>query len=198
MFNRTRSAVQAFLRDTLGKSHPLYARVRDVQSKRVRTRVGNPQSPEQMGELTKQLEPAYAEIAWSMALTGMGPGELWGKWTEYRDHIHIQGTKRLGRVRDIPFVRPIARPTRLYRAFHDALEKVTTEVKPYDFRRTFAHAMEIAGVHRSRRRAYMGQGVGSVLDLYERHDWERFWLEDGLRLREYWGDKLPAAHLRLA
>jgi hypothetical protein len=134
MFNRTRSSVQAFLRDTLGKSHPLYARVRDVRARRVTTRVGNPQSPEQMSALAKKLSPAYAEIAWSMALTGMGPGELWGKWTAYADHIHIHGTKRRGRVRDIPFVRPIARPLHLYRAFHDALEKVTDEVKPYDFR----------------------------------------------------------------
>ena len=44
------------------------------------------------------------------------------------------------------------------------------------------------------RRVYLPKD----LDLYERHDWERFWLEDGEKLRTYWGDKLPAAHLRLA
>jgi hypothetical protein len=64
--------------------------------------------------------------------------------------------------------------------------------------RSFAHAMEMAGVHRSHRLVYMGHGPGHVLDLYERHDWEVFWAEDGQKLRTYWGDNLPAAHLRLA
>jgi hypothetical protein len=198
MFNRARSAVQAFVRDTIGKSHPLYARLSDVRAKRTRTRQGNPQGPEQMVALVKQLDPHYAEIAWSMALTGMGPSELWGEWTQYKDHIHIHGTKREGRKRDVPSVRPIAKPTRLVRAFRDALEQVTTEVKPYDFRRSFAHAMEMANIPRSRRRVYMGHGAGSPLDLYERHDWERFWVEDTEKLRAYWGTNLPAAHLRLA
>jgi len=98
----------------------------------------------------------------------------------------------------VPWVRPIAKPTRLYRAFHDALERVTDEVQPYDFRRSFAHAMEMSGVPRSRRRVYFGHYPGSPLDLYERHQWAAFWTEDAEKLRAYWGENLPAAHLRLA
>jgi integrase len=199
MFNRTRSAVQAFLRDTLGKSHPLYARVRDVQSKRIASRrEGNPQSPAQLTEIAQKLHPAHAEILWNMAVTGMGPGELWGSWTQYPTHIHVRGTKRAGRVRDIPRVRPIARPTRKYRAFLVALEQATKEtVRPYDLRRTFAHSMELAGIPRTRRELYMGHRARDVLDLYERHDVERFLVEDGDKLRAYLGD-LPLAGIRLA
>lgn len=182
MFNRTRSACQAFLRDTVGKSHPLYTRVLDVRPRRIRTRVGNPQSPEAIAELASKLEPAYGEIVWAMALTGMGPGELWGRWSLGEDRIHIVGTKRQGRVRDIPLIRPIARPTRLYPAFRRALKDVTTTVLPYDLRRTFAHWMETASIPRTRRKMYMGHGKTDVTDLYERHDVERYLIEDGEKL----------------
>jgi hypothetical protein len=188
MFNRVLSAAQAFARDTVGKSSPLYARIRDVRPKRVVKRSGNPQSPEQLAELGKTLDPRYTEIMWGMALTGMGPGEMWGKWTAYSDHIHIQGTKTSGRKRDVPFVRPIAKPTRLYRAFHDALEKVTSDVQVYDFRRSFALAMVVSGIPPVRQRVYMGHGAQSMTELYGWHDVQRFLKEDGDKLREYFGD----------
>ena len=195
MFNRARSAVQAFIRDTIGKSHPLYARVMDVRAKRVRKREGNPQSPQQLASLTDRLPPVFATIAWSMALTGMGPGELWGSWTQYQHHIHIRGTKREGRKRDIPKVRPIAPPQKPYRAFLEALETASGEtVQPYDLRRTFAHWMELAGIPRTRRRLYMGHKAGDVTDLYEQHDVERYLKEDGEKMRDFlgpYGGKVP-------
>lgn len=188
MFNRARSAIQAYLRDTVGKSHPIYLRVTDVRAKRVVTREGNPQSPDQMRALTAKLHPAHANIAWAMALTGMGPGELWGSWKIEADHIHVRGTKRDARVRRIPLIWPIERPTRKYRRFLIALDNASEKtVKPYDLRRTFAHWMEMAGIPRTRRRMYMGHRVADITELYERHDVTTFLQKDGERLREYLG-----------
>jgi integrase len=195
MFNRARSAVQAFIRDTIGKSHPIYARVRDVRVKRETRREGNPQSPEQLAGLAEKLHPAFADIAWTMALTGMGPGELWGKWSQYPTRIHISGTKREGRKRDIPKVRPIAMPSRKYKPFLEALGEASGEkVQPYDLRRSFAHWMELAGIPRTRRKLYLGHKVEDVTDLYERHDVERFLVEDADKLRAFlgpYGGKVP-------
>jgi integrase len=186
MFNRARSAAQAFIRDTIGKSHPLYARARDVRAKRIRTREGNPQTPQQLTVLTEKLHPAFAEIAWSMALTGMLPGELWGNWTQYRDRIHIHGTKRKGRKRDIPFVRSITKPSRKYRPFLEALGEASGQtVLPKDLRNTFANWMESAQVPRTRRKLYMGHGSTDVTDIYERHEVTQFLLADGARIRGF-------------
>jgi integrase len=200
MFNRTRAAVQAFVRDTIGKSQPLYGRIRDIRVKQERPRMGNPQSPDQLRELAEKLEPSFASIMWSMALTGMGPGELWGKWTQHPTHIHVHGTKRKGRVRDIPRIYPIAAPTRLYRAFFDALAAASGgTVKPYDLRRTYANWMEAAEISRVRRKIYLGHSVGDVTDLYERHELEKFWQEDAERMRRYMGTPIPpVGTLRLA
>ena len=135
-----------------------------------------------------------------MALTGMGPNKLWGNWTMYTDHIHIRGTKREGRKRDIPRVCPIADPERKYRAFLVALNEASGgKVQPYDLRRTFAHWMEMAGISRVRRKIYLGHRVGDVTALSERHELERLWLEDGERLRAYLaqaGVKVPL-HIHL-
>jgi integrase len=200
MFNRTRAAAQAFVRDTVGKSQPLYQRIRDVRVKAERPKQGHPQTPDQLRELGAKLDPPFASIMWAMALTGMGPGELWGKWTLHPDHIHVHGTKRKGRVRDIPRIHAIAKPAKLYRAFFDALAEASDKtVKPYDLRRTYAHWMEMAEISRVRRKIYMGHSVGDVTDLYERHELAKFWLEDAERLRQYMGEPAPPiGTLRLA
>lgn len=101
----------------------------------------------------------------------MGPGELWGKWSEDGDRVHVLGTKRETRNRLIPNLGELCRPQRRYRAFQMALAKASHEmVEPYDGRRTFAHWMEMAGIPRTRRRLYMGHAVGDVTDRYEGHD----------------------------
>lgn len=199
MFNRTRAAMLAYVRDTIGRSHPIYGKLMDVRVKKEAKREGNPQTVKELSDLAEKLHPAFAAIAWAMAMTGMGPGELWGSWTQMKDRIHIRGTKRLGRVRDIPFVRPISRPTRAYRPFLEALGEASGQmVKPYDLRKTFATWMEEAGIPRTRRKLYMGHGKTDVTDLYERHDVTRYLLEDAEKLRAYLGDAPVRAGVRLA
>jgi integrase len=199
MFNRTRAAMQAYLRDTLGRSHPLYGKVRDVMPHPEQAREGNPQTVEGLTDLTAKLHPAHAAIAWAMALTGMGPGELWGTWTQHHDRIDVRGTKRKGRRREIPSIRPISRPTRLYRPFLDALNEASDgAVRPYDLRKTFSNWMEAAGIPRTRRMIYLGHGAKDVTDLYERHEVLRYLAEDGERLKTHLGHAPVAAGIRLA
>jgi integrase len=197
MFNRTRAAMLAFLRDTLGRSHPVYQQCRDVRPRKEAKRAGSPLTVEAMTALTQQLTSAHAEIAWAMVLTGMGPGELWGRWQVLADRVHIAGTKRAGRARHVPLVRAIRRPARGYQAFRVALSEASGEaVEPYDLRRTYATWLEAAGIPRTRRRMYLGHGASSVTDLYERHQVDAFLAEDAERLRGVLGE-VAAAGLRV-
>lgn len=205
MFNRTRAALLAYVRDEIGRSHPIYGKILDIRVKREPKRPGNPQSIAQLTALSQALEPAFAAILWGLALTGMGPGEFWGTWSQKKDRIHIRGTKRVsasgegGRVRDVPLIRPVSKPMRLYRPFLEALGEASAgTVLPYDLRKTFATWMEEAGVPRTRRKLYLGHGKQDVTDLYERHDVERFLLEDAAKLRAFLGDAPVTAGIRLA
>jgi integrase len=126
---------------------------------------------------------------WAMAVTGMGPGELWGRWHGLADRVHIAGTKRAGRVRDVPLVRAIRQPARGYQAFRAALQAASGgSIEPYDLRRTYATWLEAAGIPRTRRRLYLGHGASSVTDLYERHQVDAFLAEDAERLRGVLGE----------
>lgn len=197
MFNRARAAALAFVRDELGRSHPIYGRLRDVRTMKEARKPGNPLTPAQLTELAEKLGTCGVN-AWGMCLTGMGPGEWWGRWKVLADRIHVHGTKREGRDRDIPLILPIGRPVGTYATFRKALKAASGDtVTCYDFRRTYATWMEQAGILRALRKAYMGQGTTDVLDLYERVQVERFLAEDAEKLRKVVGD-VPARGLRLA
>lgn len=198
-FNLARSHVQAHLRDTLGRSHHLYRQVQDIATLPVdRT----PGAPFPLAELLAFLPklaseagdrgvlpsaPGVAAAARAMALTGMGPKEFWGKWEALdAGRLRIHGTKRKGRKRLIPLVEPIARPTVHPKTFELAVARVSGGKRsPYDFRRTFAHLMEEAGIPRARRILYMGHGGRDVTDLYEQVEVDHYLAEDREKLRAY-------------
>jgi integrase len=138
---------------------------------------------------------------WSVVTTGMGPKEYWGRWKELPDRVHIAGTKREGRIRDVPRIGRVVKPAVLYPAWRKALLLAATgerdpkvaakhpdAVRMYDLRRTYATWMEAAGIPRTRRKLYMGHGAGDVTDLYERHQIEAFLAEDAAKLRHYLGE----------
>lgn len=184
-FNLARSAASAFVRDTLTRAHPLYTQVTAVETRTVkRKRKGRPLSPEQMANYFPfPPRDAVDEIAWGMATTGMGQSEFWGAWWIATGLLHIEGTKRDGRVRDVPLFFHPSKPRIHHRTFEDKLrERTGRAIQPYDLRRTFAHWMEMAGIPRSRRRIYMGHGTSSVTDLYEHHEVRRFLQEDAAKL----------------
>lgn len=183
-FNRMKSAVGAFLRDTRGTSYRVYKDLRDVPTLTEPESEFNPQTPEQLAEQTANLPEPYAEMAWSMALTGMGPGEYWGKWDLKEDRVVIYGTKRAARVRSVPIAGKVVKPTRVKDVFVRVLRRHTS-IKPYDLRRSYANWLEDAEIPRTRRRIYIGHKERDITDRYERRDVTAYLAVDGLRLRRF-------------
>jgi integrase len=112
-------------------------------------------------------------------------GEYWGRWHLKADRVHVEGTKRAGRVCDIPLVRSPAVPRMHRRTFEDGVRARSRDLTPYDLRRTYANWLEAAGIPRTRRRLYLGHGAGDVTDLYETHEVTAFLADDAQRLRTY-------------
>jgi hypothetical protein len=127
----------------------------------------------------------------------MNPKEHAEDWSVRADRVHIGGTKRPGRVRDVPKAFPSAlwphvtlpRPSvgakNFWRWFRLAADHAGVPCTPYDLRRSFANWMEAAGIIRARRMAYLGHGARDITDLYERHEVEAYLIEDGAKLRAW-------------
>lgn len=199
MFNRTRSACQAFARDTAGKYSELWRDVSQILPKKTQRKPGNPQTPKQADAVRTALGE-YGLIWWSMCCTGMGPQELGlhpgtgGDWEVESDRVLIHGTKRESRDRVIPLIEQPVKPCVQYPAFRRALAK--HGLNPYDGRRTFAHWLEMAGIPRSRRQYYMGHKAGrDVTSLYEDHDVGPYLAKDRRAVRAYLRKEL--SNLRL-
>lgn len=193
-FNLLRDACRAFVRDVYQTNSPLYGAVVAVEPVKVRKqRAERRLSPDEMRSLFPHPDSDHVDaIAWTMATTGMHRAELWGKWNVKADRIHVRGTKREGRVRDVPLVRRPDVPRIHPRTFEDKVRERTRDIVVYDLRGTFAHWMEEAGIPRTRRKLYMGHGAEDTTDLYERHEVTAFLAADAKKLRDYIGLPEPA------
>src|SRR5260370_356791 len=70
-FNRVRSSVQRFLRDTFGKRHAIYKAAADVTPlEETKLRKNNPQSVADIVALALKIEARHVGALWGMALTG--------------------------------------------------------------------------------------------------------------------------------
>jgi hypothetical protein len=205
-FNLTKSAAQAFVRATLKKSHPLYLALGDIDALAVtKKRIAHPFTVLEVDRLCAALvEDAHggiyegrgeeaASIARVMAHTSMHAEEYWGEWTVMPDRIHIAGTKRAGRVRDVPRLLGVAEyskpehlsPKTFALRVARAADRLFAGGTVYDLRRAFANWCEAAGVPRTRRKLYLGHAAGDVTDLYERHEVQAFLAEDARKLNDY-------------
>ena len=210
-FRLARAACQAFIKATLKRSHPLYADVSAVEPLKIRPkRVKHPLTPDEMRDLVKRLwkgpmddkfavtldDFAAAEIATTMAVTGMRVNEMWGKWTVETDRVRIHGTKTRGAERIVPRVPGLLSAPKLsYRAFREALAEASDgQMTPYDLRRTYATWLEAAGVPRTRRRLYLGHGNQDVTDIYEWHEVAKFLEEDAAKIRAFLGISHEISH----
>lgn len=184
-FNLTRSAVQAFLRDTMGRDSRLYRLVTGLEAlpyTPARQVAGTP--VEKARDIKARLGGHWGDMWWSMAITGMG-------WKEYAvdgwrvegDRVVIYGVKRKGRTRVVPRLGMPVKPKYGYQAFRRHC--VDAGTAPYAARRTFAHWLEEAGVPRTRRKLYLGHKAGDVTDLYERHEVEAYLEADRAKLLAY-------------
>lgn len=190
-FNLCRSAALAFTRQTLKRTSAVYQGCAAVEPVPVIKHA--PRHPITLARM-RDLFPApdgpaadaLDRIAWTMATTGMGLKDYWGRWEIRADRLHISGTKRKGRDRDVPLVRtpdqpPLSRD-RFEKLFRRRFAGVVT---PYQLRRTYAQWMEEAGIPRTRRLLYMGHGTRDVTDLYERYQIEEFLGADAAKLRAF-------------
>jgi hypothetical protein len=198
-FNRTRSHVQAYLADTVGRSDGLWRAVQEIKPYPVRRKRRPGRTPAEITALAAKLRPADAEVLWGLVLTGMRPGEFWGRWVSMPDRIRVHGTKTHGSDREIPKVGVVVPPRVSRVSFRKRLAKVDPTFQPYDGRRAFAQFMELAGVPRTRRRLYLGHATGDVTSLYEDHAIMDYMLaEDTQRLEAFFGPTSePTNGLRL-
>ena len=190
-FNRTKAAVQTFLRSTQGRHQStLWAQVADIPSFPEKAAKPRPCSPAEARRIRDLLPGPHGDIWWGMCLTGMMPDEyLNKKWEEYpRDRVEIHGTKRTARERIVFWVAPIAEPLRAHKSFANQLERASKEtLTPYDARHTLAHWMLQARIDPVRRELYLGHGSKTMKDIYEWHDVEGFLAEDGEKFAAYVG-----------
>jgi integrase len=196
-FNRVRSSLQRYLRDTLGRRHELYEALADIEPlEETKQRKNNPQTVAQVLELARKIAADHVPALWGMALTGMGPKEFFDGWRIVGAGVHVPGTKRKARDRMVPLVMgdrftgakgPTGRGAEWQaRLFADAIRKASNgSVQPYDLRRTYATWMEAAQIPRTRRRQYLGHSLGDVTDIYEQHEVEEHLAADAAKLEAF-------------
>lgn len=173
MFNVVRAAAQAALRDLFGKRHEFYLALCDVPPLPYRAERVQPAG---VGDV-ESLPEALRSMAYSMLLTGMGPGEYWGKWSQQIDRVLVFGTKTDHRERLVPKVADVTLPTVHKRTFGDAF-KAATGKTPYALRHGYRHLLEAAGVPDSRAEMYMGHDPRTVKFTYLWHEVEPHLLAD--------------------
>jgi len=199
MFNRLRATALAFTRARFKKHHPLWNDIAGVDPLAIKNRRPHyPKSPDELKTITARMDPAYSEMAWSMASTGMGPKEyIEGKWEIQGDRVAIHGTKREGRERFVPLIKgvPLVRPTGNLKAFRLALGSADFgRMGVYDLRRSYATWLEACGVPRTRMRMYMGHGARDVTDVYLWQEVKQFIADDSLRLSRYVNPEANVVH----
>lgn len=188
-FNLARAAAQAFVRDTLGQRATAYAEIEDLRPLARTAARRLPPAPTHAEFLARcaRLPVAAARCAQGMAYSGMNPKEFWGAWTAHPDRIHIEGTKRVGRVRDVPLIVPISRPTIARITFRRQLANAGDGWSPKHFRNFYARWMAEAGIAEVWREMHLGHGVRRIADLYPRAEVERYLVEHAERMRAFLG-----------
>lgn len=201
-FNLARASALTFARSTLKRSHAIYLGCLAVEVRPVKKRAPKPPvTPDQMRAMFPKPEgPGYDvidAIAWAMVTTGMGSEEYWGRWHTRADRVHIDGTKRGGRVRDVPLIRAPATPKLSRDRFQRRFREREKSITPYDLRRTYAQWLESAGIPRARRRVYMGHGTKDVTDLYEQHEIAEYLAADAAKLIAFLAPKPTTKQLEV-
>ena len=190
MFAMVRSTALGFLRAKFRRHHSLWNDVAGIDPLIVRNkRPHYPKTPEEMRTITSRMHPNYANIAWSMASTGMGPKEYWiDGWKVEGDRVRIYGKKRDGRDRFVPLIKgvPLVKPIGSLKAFRLALGSADFgRMGVYDLRRSYATWLEAAAIPRTRRKLYLGHGARTVTDLYEWVDVNEFIAGDSRKLTQH-------------
>lgn len=185
MFNRVRSAALAFLRDKHTRRHRLYKDVHAIDSMEERKNARPGPTIAQAIQIRDALEPIDGAIWWGMFVTGMGPSEYDGEWSIEQDHVHIEGTKRETRIRDVPLIWPeMERQHRHPRTFGDKIRALAIsrgwDLEPYDARRGYKQLLEDAKLPGTLVETYHGHSIrGTIGPRYSVRDLEIRFEEGG-------------------
>ena len=193
-FNIARTAVQAFVRDVVGKRKPLTLEVADIDQLRERKKGRRGLALADAIAVRDGLGGAAGRIWWSMCLTGMGPKEYFEDgWDVLSDRVRIHGVKVADgrRDRDVPLVDFPVRPELARTGFNSAVRRYNLTAgityNPYQAKKSFARWMEDARIPRARRVAYLGHSDADVQDRYERYEVDAYLHEDAERMRAQLG-----------
>jgi len=194
-FNKTRAAVQAYLRDTLGRQSSLWQDVSNVRSLKEARKPAKALSAKQLVAALRNLPLPMQQSAWTCAVTGMGPKEYYGQWELKKDRVVIHGTKREGRERIVPRIGTPVYPTLGVDRWRRLLKELAG-ITPYQLRRTYAHLLEAAGIPFTRRDLYMGHVAKTHQARYPLTEVAAFLKEDRGKLSPYLSpyklDRLPS------
>lgn len=189
-FNRARAAMMAFVRDDLGRHHPIYAAVAAVEplpEPKVHDR--HPCTVQEAKDIREQLGPKWGPIWWALCCHGMGPREYWiDGWTVKGLALEIHGHKRAARERTVPLVFEPPVPIGTMAGFAEALERLGAGVTPYDARRSYARWLDELRLPNYQHDALMGHGPKDMRSLYSSGDITAWMEELGAQLRQKLGD----------
>jgi integrase len=188
VFNRFRSIVMAFLRETVSQESPVYKAVRAVRpfKEAKQERKGFPLAVDQVRAILERLSPKAGRAFWTMCATGMGNKEFFDDgWEVAGDVVLIHGQKRQGRDRRVPVWAPLYPVEISENGLRAALARLPGGIVPYCARKTFARWCEEAGIIATNRTAYMGHGPKSMTDLYTMGELPGQLAADARKLQEY-------------
>lgn len=194
-FNGCRKVLLSYINKELGRDHTLYGKVSAIPQLKLKSKRKAPQlSPEEIQSLNKFLPDEHKNIVRAMIYSGMRWTEVSevgeNKWWMENDRVVIKGTKTEYSDRVVPLIREIHKPIRGYLAFRTQLKKFRKGLSPQSFRRSYAHWMDMAKIPESRKNVYMGHSEQSVREGYERHEVDKYLLEDANTLRKWITDQL--------
>lgn len=188
--HRAKAHVLAFLKHLVGSKHEMYEAMSGIPLKKVVVQdKASPLSVSQVREGMRRMPHAVAEVVWTMCATGMHTKELWGVWRVLTDRVEIEGTKREGRNRTVPYWTPVVRPSISQMTLKRWVRKAWQgTVRPHDFRATFIRWAEEAGIRDSHVEAYAGHKAKTITKQYSRGDLPGVLEADAQLLRAYVGE----------
>lgn len=185
-FNAILMTCRALLRDACGERSALYERLAAVKALPYTAKRVHPFTRGEIRAVMDWLGPVRGRMLWTLCLTGMRPGEYWGRWEVDGGLIRVHGTKTKGSDRIVPLIEEPVRPECSYHAFRQHLAQYPEgRVRVYRSRHTYAHWLERARVPRTRLRLYMGHSSRDITDEYLWHEVVAFTRKDAERVRAF-------------
>jgi hypothetical protein len=192
MWNRSRAAGLAFLRDVVGRRTELYRQLAEIPMLREIPKFSrHPCTVAEARAVAAALGPKWGGIWWAMCCTGMGAKEYWKDgWRVVGHGIEIAGQKRTARNRVVPLVVTPPAPIGTMAGFAEALDRLELGVTARDARRSYERWLDELGAPDYLQDAFMGHGPKTMRALYKWGDITAWLAEWRAKLCGYVGEQL--------